>query len=477
MKSKLLVLLLAACLVVMRLWDPAPVEIARLSLFDFYQRYFPREATALPVTIVDIDEASLQQLGQWPWPRSMLAELLDRLMDYYPAVVGIDFVFPEADRISPGNLAQYWSDRGMVSESVKSSVQSLPDNDHLFAQSLQDRPIVLGRMLQNLRKDVPVQSNLKTHQALQFEGLDARRLIPPAGFVVENFETLELAATTTGILSLLPERDGIVRRIPIVHRVGESVLPSLGVEMLRLTLQAENLTIVSDEAGIDHVEIGGMQIPTSGEGLSWVHFNAHSPSRYVSAVDVLEGNLEPDALAGHLILIGTSASGLLDIKSTPMGHQMPGVEVWAQWLETVLFHQPLVRPNYITISEVLITAVVCLLMIWLVSKAGVWVSVTVLSTVLVSLVGFSWWLFTAHTTLFDFSLAMVAGVVMFIVITLQNFWREEQQRKLIHNTFSLYLAPDLVQDLVENPDHLRLDGESRSLTWARLPISIWCINL
>ncbi len=457
-------MLLAAALVAVRFWDPAAVEIMRSSLFDFYQRLMPRSAERLPVTIIDIDEASLNEFGQWPWPRSLLAELVDRLVEQYPSVIGVDFIFPENDRVSPRNLAKAWSRNGEVNEDILRLMKELPDHDQVFAKSISGGPVVLGRMLQGVGKTSVDVGTLPVPYNINFSSGQASSFIPEASMVVPSIRELESAAQGIGLLSLLPERDGIVRRIPTLHRVGDHVFPSLGIEMLRLTLQTKDINVFSDDAGIDHLEVGGIKIPSSANGLTWVYFNEHDSRRYLSASDVLNDRVEPGALAGHLILLGTSASGLLDIRPTPMGQQIAGVEVWAQWLESVLFGQPLDRPNYINVAEILATAIVCLMVIWLVSRAAAAISVALISLVSAILIGLSWWFFTSHLILFDFFYPMLAGIIVFVVLTMKKFWKEEKQRKLLHNTFSLYLSPLLVEDLVAHPENLRLDGESRILT-------------
>ncbi len=250
MKSRIAILLLAVVLVGVRFWDPAAVEIMRSSLFDFYQRFSPRDADRFPVTIIDIDESSLKEFGQWPWPRSLLAELIDRLIEHYPSVIGVDFIFPENDRVSPQSLAKTWERNGDGNERLVQFLAELPDYDQLFADSVDSGPIVLGRMLQRTDNSDLEKTIFPAPYNVHFSSAEATSFIPEATVVVPNIPDLEAVAKGIGVLSLLPERDGIIRRIPTLHKVGDQIFPSLGVEMLRLTLQTQDINVVSDDAGI-----------------------------------------------------------------------------------------------------------------------------------------------------------------------------------------------------------------------------------
>ena len=460
-KTRTVIYLLLLALIVIRFWDPTPVAAARASLFDFYQRVSPRPAEKLPVSIIDIDEKSLSELGQWPWPRSKLAELIDKLFAFSPSVIGLDFVFPEADRLSPANLIKSWGDDGVI---VDQLLPLIPDYDQQFANSIKGKPIILGRMLQNTDETQSKMAGIGTDSKFHFRGGRPLQFIPNADIVVGNLPELEKAAAGIGILTLLPEPDGIVRRVPTLQRVGENVFPSFGVEVLRVALQSEQITVNSDAAGIDSLDIGGIAIPTDSNGLTWIYFNDHRSERNISASDVLQNRLDPDTLTGHIVLIGTSAIGLYDIKPTPMGGHMPGVEIWGQWLESVLFDQPLKRPNYIFVAELIELLLVCVMMIWLVSIANARNSLLAFVAVSAASISLSWWLFQTHRILFDFSFPLFSGGTLFTALVLLNLWKEERNRKQIRNAFSHYLSPALVDDLAVHPEHLRLSGENRNLT-------------
>ena len=300
MNAKLLIWILCVLLIGIRFADPIPVELARVSLFDFYQRIAPRAPDPLPVTIIDIDENSLQEFGQWPWARSRLGKLVDKLMEHFPTVIGFDFVFPEHDRMGPEKLKEVWGyEEGQVE--LGAVLDSIPDQDLVFAQSLTGQPVVLGRMLQKSRGNQRINSDPEVTAEVVFSGENPLPFIPPSDFAVVNIPELRGQAQGLGVLTLLPEQDGIVRRVPTLHRVGDKILPSLGIEMLRLGLFADKIEVFADNAGIDRVNVGGIDIPTDRNGLTWVYFNRRTTDRYISASDILNDRLEPGALAGHLM--------------------------------------------------------------------------------------------------------------------------------------------------------------------------------
>ena len=359
----LVVNILLALLICIRLWDPLPVQVIRTSLFDLYQRISPRVVEPLPVTVIDIDEKSLAEIGQWPWPRTTLVQMLENLSAANPLVIGFDTVFAEADRLSPRNMIEQLS-KQIQTDALNDLV--LKDSDELFAEGIAKQSVVLGTML-----TPHIKQDFKTGQTkTQFSWrIDPAPFIPAIEARAANLPLLESAASGVGILTLLPEPDGVVRRVPTLFRVGDTIWPSFGVEIMRIALAEQAVTVNVDKAGIDSLDIGGISIPTNAKGLTWVHYNAHQPQRFISAADVLLDRTDLNQITGHIILIGASASGLHDIKMTPMAQQMSGVEIWAQWLESSLFGQLLKRPNFIFISELIFVFLFGQLLIFLTFRA------------------------------------------------------------------------------------------------------------
>jgi adenylate cyclase len=295
--------------------DLPAVAVWREPLFDAYQRVLPRQRLSAPAIIVEIDERSLEARGQWPWPRTVVANLMHAIARAEPAAVGVDLLFVEPDR-------------------------STADADSALAQALQGRKFVLG--------------------IAGLDHLDPRFRLPPQVAPVRQSSTRELplrrfeghlqsrpeidrAAAGRGLLSV-DTTDRIIRKVPLVARVGEVVVPTLSVEMLRVAAGVPVLGI--EDRGGEHVALvlGDVAIPVQSDGTLRPYFGRHDPTRFVSAEDVLSGRASAAPLRGKLVLVGVTGLGLLDFQATPLGERIPGVEIHAQILEQVFdgvyLHQP-----------------------------------------------------------------------------------------------------------------------------------------
>ena len=278
-------------LLALRYWDPAPVEVLRLKTLDLFQFIEPRETTEQPVRIIDIDERSLEAHGQWPWPRTLLAELTAKLFDAGAATVGFDIVFAEADRLTPSRVARSLPD---LSPDVRSALESSPDNDQVFANALKQYPTVLGRFLRT-RDEGGSAEGLRSPSIAKL-GDDPVRFMPRFDGVLANLPIFEEAAHGVGMLVPTHERDNIIRRVPAMVSVGKTVQPTLGLEMLRVATGQKTYVMKTDEAGISSVVIAGNEVPTDLQGRIWVHYASPRPDLYVSAADVLSGKADTSLL-------------------------------------------------------------------------------------------------------------------------------------------------------------------------------------
>ena len=232
----------------------------------------------------------------------------------------------------------------------------LPSNDEVLAEAIKHSKVVVGQAGTNTPEPkTAAEAALQTGFAVR--GPDARQYVVTFAGLLRNVPVIEQAAAGRGLFSIDPEHgdtDGIIRRVPIIMSAQGSLVPSLSMEMLRVVTGSSAILVRVDDAGIHSVAVPGLEGPTDRNGRFWVHFNHSDPQRYVSAKDILQGNVPPDRLAGKLVLIGTSAIGLLDLKTTPIDATIPGVEVHAQILESVLSKSSLVNPNYAIGAELAI---------------------------------------------------------------------------------------------------------------------------
>ena len=458
--TRAICVLLLLALVPLRVLDPQPLQELRLRTFDFYQSLRPRQTESRPVVIVDLDEASLKDIGQWPWPRTIVADLVTKLIQLGAVAIAFDVIFAEPDRMSPSIAATSFRN---LDEETRNKLQSLPNNDEVLAQAIRRSRVVVGQV--GAATPAPrsqAEAALQTGFAVRGPG-PSRFLVTFAG-LLRNIAPIEEAAAGRGVFSILPERDGIVRRVPIIMQAQGSMVPSLTMEMLRVVTNSGAMLVRTDQAGVQSVAVPGLQVPTDQNGRFWIHFNGHDPARYVSAKDVLQGRVPRDRVEGKLVLIGTSATGLLDVKATPVSAAIPGVEVHAQVLESALTKSLLTYPNYAIGAELLAAALVGLAIIIVAPMVRASIVIALGAIVIPALIGASWYLFSQYNLLLDFTYPLMASLFVYLTLIFVNYFKEQKQRQQIRAAFGFYLSPALVEQLARSPEKLVLGGEERRMT-------------
>jgi len=420
----------------------------------------PREQTIRPVVIVDIDEASLKEIGQWPWPRTIVANLITRITQAGAVATGFDVIFAEPDRMSPAVAAE--SFRGL-DEETRAKLSSLPSNDDVLAAAIKQGRVVVGQVGASTPQP-RTQTEKKLETGFAILGADPTPYLVTFPGLLRNILPLEQAAAGRGLFSIVPESDGIIRRVPMIMEAQDSLVPALTMEMLRVVTHAGAIQVRTAEAGVKSVQVPGLVVPTDDRGQIWVHFNKHDPARYVSAKDVLQGNLPPDRLRGKLVLIGTSATGLLDIKTTPVEAAMPGVEVHAQILESVLTKSPLTYPEYAIGAEIVIAVLFGLAIIVAAPMLSASTVIALGVVLIAGLIGMSWYFFVENSLLIDFTYPLMSSWLIYLVLTFVNYFREQKQRQQIRSAFGYYLSPHMVEQLAKSPEKLVLGGEERRMT-------------
>jgi adenylate cyclase len=457
--ARALCVVLLIALIFLRITNPAALEELRLRAFDIFQVIKPRVATQRPVVIVDIDEESLRKLGQFPWPRTRVADMITRLTGLGAAAIGFDIIFSEPDRLSPALAANGFRD---LDEETRNKLRALPSNDQIMADAIRRSKVVLGETgLPTVQPEPDVPPPTAGVAAL---GGDPKAYMFNFPGLLRNVPILENAASGRGLFSIRTERDGIVRRVPMVMQAQGNIMPSLSFEMLRVATGQSTILIRTDEAGIKGVAIPGFEMPTDRNGQLWVHFAPHDKARYVSALDLLEGRVAADRVAQRLVLVGTSAAGLLDLKTTPIDPVMPGVEIHAQVLESILSDAVLSQPNYAVGVELGAAFVIGVAIIWLAPLLGPALLLLFGAAFIALLVGTSWYFFTEQRLLIDFTFPLLSSLLIYLTLVFTNFVKEQAQRRQIRSAFGQYLSPTLVEQLAQSPEKLVLGGEARDMT-------------
>ena len=368
-------------------------------------------------------------------------------------------MFAEPDRLNPAVAADTIRN---LDDETRAKLRALPSNDDVLADAIRQSRVVLGEtglpyVVAELNKDLPL-------TGLAMLGEDPQRFMLDFPGLLRSTPVLEAAAAGRGLLTIWTERDGIVRRVPVIMQAQGTTMPSLSFEMLRVATGTDTIFIKSNAAGIQSVAVKGLAVPTDGNGQLWVHFARNDPSIYVSAVDVLEGKIDPDVIAGRLVLIGTSAAGLLDVKTTPVSPVMPGVEIHAQVLEAALTGQLLSQPPWGPLAEFLSALILGVAIIWFAPMFGPKSLVAVGAFFATLLVGTSWYYYSQQRLLIDATYPLLSTTAIYLTLIFFSFVREQTQRRQIRSAFGQYLSPALVEQLAQAPEKLVLGGEEREMT-------------
>ncbi len=461
-------------ILVIRIEDPNLLQLVRARVFDLYQQIQPRQLTEeSPVVIADIDEKSLAEMGQFPWPRTYVARLVDELAKLDAGVVGFDIVFAEADQTSVSTVVNAIP-LNVIDTATRERLKQVPTNDAVLADSLTaSGRVVMGQVVVTDRPNYNGESPLTSFATV---GDDAKRYVENHVGVRRPLPILDKAAAGRGIFSIGGRfYDGIVRQVSMVFASGQDLYPSLVLEMMRVKLGARTVTVAADQVkgGVTRVSVRPARsreqyvFKTGANADVWVYFRDHqsfTPS-YISATDIINGRVPKEKVAGKFVLVGTSAIGLLDLRSTPLDPVLPGVEVHANIIENIVFQNQLSRPAEATLVEWGSTAVIALLMIIITPMVSIGVGFGIFAAISASLTAWSWNIFTTKLELFDPSFPVATAFLIYAFLAFAGYLRTESQRKQVRSAFGQYLSPALVQRLSDDPSKLTLGGENRDMTF------------
>ena len=438
------------------------------------------------VVIVDIDEKSLAEVGRFPWSRNVMARLVEQLtVKYEVAAVGFDVSFPEPDtssgydvlqRLAQGELQQVPGLQGQLAR-----LQPQLDYDGLLAQAIRGQPVVLGYSLSGTQARGMLPKPAFTEDKLNGRTLHAYTV---AGYEA-NIPRLQEAALSAGIFTAMPDRDGVVRSTALLQKIGQGYYPTLSLATAAVALRARSIAPLFERAvdtlseserangGLDAIalfhEEGNIRIPV-GEGLTATvqYRGPGGPQgggyRYVSAADVLRGAVPAELLAGAIVLVGTTAPGLNDLRATPVNAQYPGVEIHANMISSILDGSFKLRPDYASGVEAGQLAVLgVLLALALPMLAPAWS--ILLSLLAIGAAGaINFYFYSAHDLVFNVSSMLVLALALFILNVAWGYFFEVRRGRALVSRFGEYVAPELVAEMAENPEKYNMDGESRELS-------------
>ena len=395
--------------------------------FDAYQRFTPRAVESTPVTIVAIDDPSLSSLGRWPWPRTLLAQLVHTINAYGPGAIGVDIVMPDPDPLSPERALAHVD----VDSALLERIAELPSNDMELATAFRAAPSVV------VMADAPD----ATSQPLRVAPIAVRDMHGDADAALRaqarlkqypaalsTLATLNEAAHGWGFIAAEDSR-GIIRQVPLVANVNGTLAPSLGLEMWRVASHVPSLRLVTGDGSAQSVSVGAATFTVQRDGSVRPYFSHHEPDRFVSAVDVLSGSAGKDRLGRTFVLIGVTGSALRDTVWTPVGEPIPGVEVHAQLLENMSASAFLRRPHWAAFAEALAVLAAGALLIVLMPRISVRGSTLLAAACAAVLLASAWLAFWSGRWLFDAATPSVALVLLFgtlLALTLADATRNRK---------------------------------------------------
>lgn len=403
------------------------------------------------IAIVDVDEKSLHELGQWPWSRNKVAHILQNLTDAGAAIIGLDMVFAEKDNSSPVNIAK----------EANLTVADLPDYDQILAQTLAQTPVITGFTFDFEKK---ISGTPPPSGALYIQKGKSdltREALPVAKGVIANIPLLQEQSYSSGCFNTVPDKDGIIRYVPLLFSYDDALYPALSLEMVRTLMQQKKVYILYDDNGVTQINIGALQIPVNAQGKLFVNYHGPQKSyRYLSAADIYNNRFDPAEVEGKIILLGTSAAGLLDLRATPFDNVYPGVEVHATVIDNLINNDLIAAgstlDSLVTMAAILLSVVAVALIIRLAPPLGAFALVTGYMTL-----GAVWYyhmLFGKHIVL-NFAYPMLTAMLSVFLFTFMKVYSENRQKALIEEKFARKVSPQVAAQLLKNPENVFMTSE------------------
>ncbi len=440
---KLFTLMIALSLIALMEWSYLSqwslMQHINNALIDYAFQYRGEKRADDRIVIVDVDERSLAKLGQWPWSRDKIAKILYHLRDAGVGIIGLDMVFAEEDASSPSKIAT----------SIGIDKKHLKDYDAILAKAFQETPTIAGFVF---NFDAPTEDEAPPVNAIYIQrNKGNKEMLLQAKGVIANIPILQESAYSSGSFNTLPDSDGVVRSVPLLFSYDGCVYPSLSFEMVRVLSGEKRVTIDYDQNGISAIGVGEMTIPTDAQGRLFVNYRGGKRRyRYVSALDIYNNTFDKGMIKGAIVLIGTSAAGLLDLRATPFDSTYPGVEVHANAIDNLLNSDIIASPSYAKGAD-MVAIVVSVLAIWAALSLR-WILLSFGLVVLILGVGMKCyydWMFQEHILL-NFAYPLISALLTLMILTFVRIYQEYRQKELIRQKFAKKVSPQVAKELIQS---------------------------
>ncbi len=407
------------------------------------------------IIIVDIDEKSLKELGQWPWSRDKVAQIIKNLTDYGAGIIGLDIVFAEKDNSSPK----------LVLKKLGLKYKNAPDYDAILADTISKSPTIAGYVFVLGDDGIKPGASPKNNMIVIEKNKGKSSYLIKAYRAILNIPILQQAAYSNGYFNTVPDSDGVVRSIPLFISYNDMPYPALTLEMFRIAMGVNKVFINYGKNGIESIKIGDEIIPTDRYGRMLINYKGPQKSyRYISAVDIYNKRVKKSDIEGKVVLIGTSAAGLLDLRSTPFDSAYPGVEAHANAIDNMLHQDFISRPSWAVGADI-ISIVLALFILFLVLLVPNAIFGFIALVVMDALVLVSHCYLMIHkgimlNTIFPF----LAINIFFLIGEIVNYFLESKQKEIIKKKFAAKVSPAVMNELIKNQDNNILEAKEEMIT-------------
>ena len=420
------------------------------------------------VVIIDIDEKSLKEEGRWPWSRDRLARLVEKLHDRHQArLIAFDIVFAEADQSSGLNVLERFGEVELKNISAYAdALRKLKPQlqyDRLFALAIKDKPVVLGYYFTPEKNRVGLLPQ-PTFSETSLAGKPIQR--PGAEGFVANLPELQLAAGTAGYFDSLFDDDNVMRRAPLVKRFEENYYEALSLAVVRKIIEANQVSPLFDKEGnLDYLVLDGLRIPVNEKAEAWIPYRGRERSfRYFSAADILHERVPAQAFSGAITLVGTSAGGLRDLRSTPVGAEFPGTEIHANLIAGMLNGELKNIPPHAGAVEALIMMAAGLLLIFAIPQRRPLLGTTLSLGIIAMVATLNIVLWAQVNVIIPLAASLIGLISLLVWNVAMGYFREARKIKRLTVTFGQYVPPERVVQMSESGEQFSLAGESRELS-------------
>lgn len=410
------------------------------------------------VAIIDIDEKSLGELGQWPWERYKIARVLQNVAEAGAGIVGMDIVFAEHDNSNPTKVLK---DIGME------VTDDIPDYESIFAQTVASTPTILGYVFNMEKDDIEVTEGPMIPAIFIEKGKEEEDFLLKPYRPILNIPILQDSAYSSGFFNTIPDGDsGIIRSVPLAMKYDMVVYPSLAFEMLRVATEQSRVTVQYDPAiGVESIALGKLKVPTDRFGRLFVNYRGPSFTfPYISAVDLYNGNFDPKDVEGKFLLFGTSAAGLLDLRAMPYDNVYPGVEIHANVIDNILAGDFISKPAWIVAADTVLIAAIPFILSLVFAFASAFVSLLVLVASLAGIGFFNYHMLFSEGLIFNNLFPLFGILVVFIVSIVINYFLETKLKNMIKGKFATKVSPAVMDDLLKHADDDVLAGMEKEIT-------------